>query len=89
MERKDSLQWELDIDSSVFESRIVWKTSCSYDLYLNALKKNKLDDFDSLMATIPARIDIVEIKETYYVCNVKMVTPYKTITLRDTIYFAE
>ena len=86
--RKDSLQLEAGTkDTSTIKSRVIWKSDCEYDMYLNALSDTKLTGFDSLMALIPAHIQIIYIGKAFYVCTVSFSIPEKEINLRDTIYF--
>ena len=86
--RKDSLQLEIGTkDSAPIKSRIIWKSDCEYDMYLNALSDTKLTEFDSLMASTPAHIQVIYIGKKFYVCTVSLTIPEKEIKLRDTIYF--
>ena len=86
--RKDSLQLEIGTkDTTTIKSRIIWKSDCDYDMYLNALSGTKLTEFDSLIALTPAHVRIIYIGRVFYVCTVIFNLPDKEIKLRDTIYF--
>lgn len=89
IERLDSLQAETDsiLGSSPQKSKIVWKSDCKYDMYINAFTESKLAGYDSVIAATPAHVDIVYIGDTFYVCIAKMNVLNKNIELRDTIYF--
>jgi hypothetical protein len=89
IERLDSLQVETDsiLGSSPQKSKIIWKSDCKYDMYINAFTDSKLAGYDSVIAATPAHVDVVYIGDTFYVCIAKMNVLNKNIELRDTIYF--
>ena len=81
--RKDSLQLEIGAkDTITIKSRIIWKSDCDYDMYLNPLSGTKLTEFDSLIASTPAHVRIIYIGRVFYVCTVIFNFPDKEIQLQ-------
>jgi len=88
IERFDSLQLETNIKTGlILKSKIFWKNDCRYDMYINALSNAKLDKLDSLIASIPASVEIINVQDSFYVCKTKMKIINKDIESTDTIYF--
>lgn len=87
IERFDSLQLETNIKTGlILKSKIIWKNDCKYDMYINALSNSKLDKLDSLLATIPASVEIINVQDSFYICTTKMKIINKDIESTDTIY---
>jgi hypothetical protein len=89
IDRIDSLQMETveDTGSSPLKCKIIWKSECSYDMYLNALSDSKLTGIDSMIATIPAHVEIIFIGDEYYVCIAKMEINENMVEYRDTMFY--
>ena len=78
IERFDTAQIETNsISGSVLRSRIVWKSSCSYDLFVNSLSQTKLNPNDSLLSITPVTIDITYVSDDFYIYNDKMIISSK------------
>jgi len=87
IERKDSLQIEIDPNSNqILKSKIIWQDDCKFQMFVNAFSDTKLTKEDSLRASTAVPIEIVDIAPTYYVCIAKFSTSKKNYELRDTIY---
>jgi hypothetical protein len=88
IERFQNLQLETNTKTGhVLKSKIVWKTDCSYSMYINALSGSKLSKIDSLISTIPASVDIIELVNKHYIAKTKLTIMSKVIESTDTIYF--
>jgi hypothetical protein len=84
----DTIQTEIDTKhGDTLISKIVWKTDCSYDLYLNTPSKLPLSKSDSLLALKPTTITITGISKDFYLCTVDFDTHLRHHHLIDTIYF--
>ena len=87
VERIDSLQIETNsIHKVLSRSKIVWKKSCSYIMYVNALSKTKLNASDSLLSTMPVTVDIIDVNREFYIFSGKITISKKPYEFRDTIY---
>lgn len=87
IERFDSLQIETNTENGrVLRNKIVWRNSCSFDMYINSLSKTKLNTSDSLFSTVPATVNIIYVTNDFYIYSAKMNILNKTIELSDTIY---
>jgi len=89
IERFDSLQLETNTKTggSPIKSKIVWKTACKYDMFINALSESGLTRVDSIIAVTPSHVEIIFIGNAFYVCIAKMNIFNKNLEFRDTIYF--
>jgi hypothetical protein len=87
--RQDSLQTETDADTDILvhKNKVVWNDDCNFLLYLNAFSDTKLTGDDSIIAATPARVEIIDVKDSFYVCLAKLRIFGKEIVLRDTMYF--
>lgn len=87
--RIDSLQLETGtMEGSVpMRCKVIWKSDCEYDLYLNALSETRLTETDSIIASTPAHVQIIYVGKTFYVCTAKLKVFDKELNLRDTMYF--
>ena len=88
--RTDSMQIETDdkTGSLISRSKVVWKADCKYDMFLNAFSNVKLTGDDSIIAVTPAHVDVIAIRDSFYICTVKLNVFDKEIQLRDTMYFS-
>ena len=87
--RMDSLQLETGTkEGSVpIRCKVIWKSDCEFDLYLNALSKTKLSETDSIIASTPAHVQIIYVGKTFYICTAKLNVFDKELNLQDTVYF--
>ena len=90
VERTGDLQIEKDLtDGKILRNKIAWQTDCRFTMFVNASSQVKLSGSDSLLSTIPVRIEIINIQAEYYICLGQIT--YKemniNIQLRDTLYF--
>ncbi len=86
VERNDSMQSESRGGKVVSKSKILWKSNCSYEMYVNLLNDNLSKD-DSIFASIPIKVEIVSITKGFYVCKSSMKRADLSIEMKDTIYF--
>ena len=87
IERTDTTQIETNpISGLVLRSRIAWKSSCSYDMFVNSLSQTRLNASDSLLSVTPVTIDIVYLSDDFYIYNAKMIISNKLYELKDTIF---
>ena len=89
VQRFDSLQLEKSLkkDDTPLKSKIVWKGDCQYDMFINALSESPLTGDDSIIAATPARIKIIHIDTSFYVCTANLSVFGRTFEVRDTMYF--
>jgi hypothetical protein len=89
--RKDSLQLEIGSKTNDIPSKnkVIWKNTCEYDMYMNALSDSLLNGDDSILAATPAHVKIIHIDTSFYVCIATLTVFDKSIELRDTLYFAK
>ncbi len=85
--RMDSIQVELRPNGEELRNRVIWKSDCSFDLFINAYSKIKLSYKDSILATIPVNIEIKSVEKEYYTCLCTMNIFGDTIEILDTLYF--
>ncbi len=85
VERNDSTQIEFRNNKIVSKSRISWKSSCSYDMFVNSLNNN-LSEQDSIIASIPLHVEIIASTKDYYVCKSSMTRPDMKLEMKDTLY---
>ena len=87
--RFDSLQLETGQkkEDTPFKNKIVWKGDCEYEMFINAFSDNPLTGDDSIIAATPARVNIIHIDTSFYVCVAKLSVFDKNLEFRDTLYF--
>ncbi len=71
---------------SSLPNKIFWQTDCSYKMYIRT-NVDSLHKTDSLLAQIPANVEIIHIGDTFYVCTTSLMLTNKFLFYRDTIYF--
>lgn len=86
MERDANLQTETTVNGSIIRSKIIWKADCTYEMYVNSESKTKLSAFDSMIARMPAQVEITGIGHGYYTYKATVKQPGVFIELNDTIY---
>jgi hypothetical protein len=89
IQRNANMQQEFDDRTGdlISKNKIVWKGDCKYDMFLNSLSDTKLTGDDSIIAATPAHVEIIEVKDSFYVCTVSLNIFNKEIRLKDTMYF--
>jgi len=88
IERIDSLQIEIDPKSAEpLRSKIVWLNDCKMQMFVNAFSQTKLSQEDSLYATKPATIEIIDVRSDFYICLAKFSTSKREYEFRDTMFF--
>jgi hypothetical protein len=85
--RIDSLQIEIDPKGNqTLRSKIIWQNNCKFQLFVNALSETKLSKQDSIYATMPGTIEILDINSDFYICSVEFATLTKQYKYKDTMY---
>ena len=74
-------------EDTPFKNKIVWKGDCEYEMFINAFSDNPLTGDDSIIAATPARVNIIHIDTSFYVCVAKLSVFDKNLEFRDTLYF--
>ncbi len=89
--RQDSLQLETSSlkDDVPLKSKIVWKSNCEYDMFINALSDSPLTGDDSIIARTPANVKIIHIESAFYVCIAKLSVFDRDLEFRDTLFFTK
>lgn len=88
IERNDTLQTEKDLTSGqILINKIKWISPCSY--LLTPVETNNLtkDNTTEFFKANPIKIDIVEVKNTYYIFSSRIDSANKSLFIRDTIFF--
>lgn len=87
--RSDTLQVEAGLkkDDKPLKSKIIWKSDCEYDMFINAYSDSRLTGDDSIIAATPAHVKIIHINRSFYVCVAKLKIFDRNIELRDTLFF--
>ncbi len=89
--RQDSLQLEStqNKDDVPLKNKIVWKSDCEFDMFINRFSDSPLTGDESILARTPANVKIIHVDSTFYVCIAKIHVFGEDIELRDTLFFGE
>jgi hypothetical protein len=87
IERKDSLQNEIELESGdTTLERVIWKSPCQYDLLEISTTKLIPNKADTFLKVNPIHANIIGISKNYYITLSTLNAGSRKYTLTDTIY---